>query len=120
MLKYPDLKRIRQLANTYDFATVVNETIGNFINVKVLPHTCVVASSLTKIFSGKCNAMGGSAMFNPRGRHYQSLKRVADAEYEDNYWAEGIIFMERNSRHFVSRIKSNNTKVICNSFEHIL
>jgi hypothetical protein len=34
--------------------------------------------------------LGGSAMFNPRGRYYQSLKRVADAEYEDNYWAEDI------------------------------
>ena len=26
-----------------------------------------------------------------------------DAEYEDNYWPEDIIFMERNSRDFVSR-----------------
>lgn len=115
MLKCPDLKRIRQLADTYDFALVVDETIGNFINVNVLPYADVVVSSLTKIFSGECNVMGGSAIFNPRGRYYQSLKKVADVEYEDNYWAEDIIFMERNSRHFVSRIEriNDNAEVIC-------
>lgn len=115
MLKCPDLKRIRRLADTYDFAVVVDDTIGNFINVNVLQYADVVASSLTKIFSGECNVMGGSAIYNPHGRYYQALKKVAGTEFEDNYWAEDIIFMERNSRHFVSRIDSINTnaEAIC-------
>ena len=115
MLKCPDLKRIRRLADTYDFALVVDETIGNFINVNVLPYADVVVSSLTKIFSGECNVMGGSAIYNPRGQYYQALKKVADAEYEDNYWAEDIMFMERNSRHFVPRIEkiNENAEAIC-------
>lgn len=115
MLKCPDLKRIRHLADTYDFAVIVDETIGNFINVHVLPYADVVVSSLTKIFSGECNVMGGSAIYNPRGKYYQGLKHVTEAEYEDNYWAEDIIFMERNSRHFVSRIEriNDNAEVIC-------
>ena len=115
MLKCPDLKRIRQLADTYDFGVVVDETIGNFINVHVLSYADVVVSSLTKIFSGECNVMGGSAIFNPRGRYYQALKKVAKEEYEDNYWAEDVIFMERNSRHFVTRIEqiNDNAEAIC-------
>ena len=115
MLKCPDLKRIRQLADLYDFAVVVDETIGNFINVHVLPYADVVVSSLTKIFSGECNVMGGSAIFNPRGHYYDLLKKVTDVDYEDNYWAEDAIFMERNSRHFVSRIEriNENAEVIC-------
>lgn len=115
MLKCPDLKRIRRLADTYDFGVVVDETIGNFINVHVLPYADAVVSSLTKIFSGECNVMGGSAILNPRGNYYKSLKRVAQVEYEDNYWAEDVIFMERNSRHFVSRIEriNDNAEVIC-------
>jgi cystathionine gamma-synthase len=115
ILKCPDLKRIRHLADTYDFAVIVDETIGNFINVHVLPYADVVVSSLTKIFSGECNVMGGSAIYNPRGGYYQRLKKVTEAEYEDNYWAEDIIFMERNSRHFVSRIEriNDNAEVIC-------
>jgi cystathionine gamma-synthase len=115
MLKCPDLQRIRKLADKYDFGVMVDETIGNFINVHVLPYADVVVSSLTKIFSGECNVMGGSAILNPRGRYYQALKKVAEAEFEDNYWAEDVIFMERNSRHFVSRIEriNDNAELIC-------
>ena len=38
-----------------------------------------------------------------------------DREYEDNYWAEDAIFMERNSRDFVSRIEriNKNAEAIC-------
>jgi cystathionine gamma-synthase len=115
MLKCPDLQRIRKLADKYDFGVVVDETIGNFINVHVLPYADVVVSSLTKIFSGECNVMGGSTILNPRSRYYQDLKRIAALDYEDTYWAEDVIFMERNSRHFVSRIEriNDNAETIC-------
>src|SRR5271155_248983 len=36
LLVSPDLKRIRRLADKYDFAVVIDETIGNFINIAVL------------------------------------------------------------------------------------
>jgi cystathionine gamma-synthase len=59
LLVAPDLKRIRQLADKYDFAVVVDETIGNFINTAILDCADIVVSSLTKIFSGGNNVMGG-------------------------------------------------------------
>lgn len=59
LLKSPDLLRIRQLADEYDFGVVIDETIGNFLNVHVLPYADVVVSSLTKAFSGDSNVMGG-------------------------------------------------------------
>lgn len=59
LLRSPDLCRIRSLADRFDFAVVIDETIGNFLNVHVLPFADVVVSSLTKIFSGDCNVMGG-------------------------------------------------------------
>ncbi|KAI4118715.1 MAG: hypothetical protein LQ345_001281 [Seirophora villosa] len=39
-----------------------------------------------------------------------------DLEYEDNYWAEDALFMERNSRDFVARIAriNRNAEAICN------
>ncbi len=49
----------RQLADQYGFVIVVDETIGNFINVEVAAVADVVVSSLTKIFSGDANVMGG-------------------------------------------------------------
>jgi cystathionine gamma-synthase len=115
LLKAPDMVRIRELADKYDFAVVVDETIGNFLNVNVLPYADIVVSSLTKVFSGDSNVMGGSAILNPRGQYYSHLKRVWDQEYEDNYWAEDAIFMERNSRNFLDRIKAinANAEAIC-------
>ena len=59
LLKTPDLHRIRALADAYGFAVVVDETIGNFINVNIVPVADIVVSSLTKVFTGECNVMGG-------------------------------------------------------------
>ncbi|PNS21258.1 hypothetical protein CAC42_1037 [Sphaceloma murrayae] len=119
LLKSPDLKRIRKLANQYDFAIVIDETIGNFCNVNILPDADVIVSSLTKVFSGEGNVMGGAAILNPSGRYYRQLKEVLAQEYEDNLFAEDSIFLERNSRDFVSRIAriNKNAELICDMLE---
>ena len=111
MLTCPNLGRIRRLADRYDFALVVDETIGTFGNIDVLRYADVVVSSLSKIFSGDCNVMGGSAVLSPASRYYAPLKAAAAAtaaQLEDTYWPEDAIFMERNSRDFASRIDRIN------------
>jgi cystathionine gamma-synthase len=109
LLTSPDLLRIRQLADKYDFAVVVDETVGNFVNINVLTHVDVAVSSLTKVFSGDSNVMGGSAVLNPQSKMYTEIKETLTKEYEDNYWAEDAVFMERNSRDFRPRIARINT-----------
>ena len=120
LLKTPDLHRIKRLSDKYDFAVVVDETIGNFLNVNVLPFADVVVSSLTKIFSGDSNVMGGAAILNPQGQYYDILKRTLSSPaeqggYEDNHFEEDSIFLERNSRDFVDRIKrvNVNAEALC-------
>ncbi|TGZ80259.1 cystathionine gamma-synthase [Ascodesmis nigricans] len=115
LLKSPDLKRIRTLANEYNFPVVVDETIGNFLNVHVLPFADVVVSSLTKIFSGDSNVMGGSMVLNPKSPFYGVLKQYMNTQYEDNIWGEDALFLERNSRDFVGRIKriNSNAEAVC-------
>ncbi|KAG6048559.1 hypothetical protein E4U17_007106 [Claviceps sp. LM77 group G4] len=115
LLTSPDLKRIRRLADSFDFAVVVDETIGTFANVNVLPAADIVVSSLTKIFSGDSNVMGGSAILNPKSKYYTALKKAMDQVYEDSYWAEDVIFMERNSRDFLNRMDriNVNAEFIC-------
>ncbi|SMR63318.1 unnamed protein product [Zymoseptoria tritici ST99CH_3D1] len=109
LLKSPDLKRLRALADTYSFAIVIDETIGNFLNVHVLPYADIVVSSLTKIFSGDSNVMGGAMILNPQGKFYRLLKTDLANEYEDNHFEEDSMYLERNSRDFVDRIKRINT-----------
>ncbi|KAI9797878.1 MAG: hypothetical protein M1833_005078 [Piccolia ochrophora] len=115
LLRSPDLVRIRDLALTYDFAVVVDETVGNFVNVNVTPYADAIVSSLTKIFSGEANVMGGSLVLNPASRYYTLLKRTFAENHEDHYWPEDVLFMERNSRDFYSRnLKINeNAEAIC-------
>lgn len=115
LLTCPDLVRIRQLADKYDFAVVVDETIGTFVNVDVIQFADIVVSSLTKIFSGDCNVMGGSSILNPTGRYYKELKEAYAADYLDTYWPEDVVFMERNSRDYTSRIERTNvnSEMLC-------
>ncbi|KIK68588.1 hypothetical protein GYMLUDRAFT_215319 [Collybiopsis luxurians FD-317 M1] len=115
LLRSGDLPRLRKLADKYDFLIVIDETIGNFMNVEVLPFADIVVSSLTKVFSGSSNVMGGSLVLNPKGRHYAALKSSMDSNYEDIYFGQDAIFMERNSRDFQRRIKiiDHNTEKIC-------
>ncbi|KAL6898730.1 pyridoxal phosphate-dependent transferase [Trichoderma evansii] len=116
LLTCPDLKRIRKLADEFNFAVVIDETIGTFANVNVLQYADIVVSSLTKIFSGGSNVMGGCTVLNPEGRHYRLLKQVFEEKiYENTYWPEDILFMERNSRDYTNRVKriNTNSEAIC-------
>jgi len=59
LLRAPNLPRLRALADQYGFLIVIDETIGNFVNVDVLGYADIVNSSITKVFSGETNVMGG-------------------------------------------------------------
>lgn len=103
LLKTPNLVKIRELANKYHFPVVVDETVGNFLNIDVLPYTDIVVSSLTKVFSGDSNVMAGSLVLNPSSPYYKLFKEYFNQNYEDLFWAEDAIYLERNSRDFQSR-----------------
>ncbi|OLL22673.1 putative cystathionine gamma-synthase, partial [Neolecta irregularis DAH-3] len=109
LLTTPDLSRIHLLADKFDFCVVVDETIGTFANINVLPYADIIVSSLTKVFSGDSNVMGGSLVLNPRSRFYQRLKKAMKLEYEDTLWLTDAVHLERNSRDFVDRIHRINS-----------
>ena len=109
LLNSPNLPRLSALCTRYSIALVIDESIGNYINVDVLPHATIVVSSLTKIFSGDSNVMGGSLVLNPASPMYSTLKSILDTTYADNYFPLDAIYLERNSRDFISRIVRINT-----------
>ena len=80
LLRSPDIPRLKALADKYDVLLVVDDTIGNFINVEVLPYVDIVATSLSKIFSGESNAMGGRYVeFRRSDATYNSHRRSASS-----------------------------------------
>lgn len=103
LLKTPNLKRIRSLADKYNFAVVVDETVGNFLNIHINPYADIIASSLTKVFSGDSNVLAGSIVLNPESKYYSTLKKFFNEDYEDLFWSEDALFLERNSRDFAER-----------------
>ncbi|QRV76467.1 Cys/Met metabolism PLP-dependent enzyme [Ceratobasidium sp. AG-Ba] len=115
LLRCANLQRLRALADKYDFLIVVDETVGSFVNVEVLPYADIVVSSLSKVFSGEVNVMGGSLVLNPQGKHYKALQDQMKVQYEDVYWGEDSVFMERNSRDFIPRVHTinSNTEALC-------
>lgn len=54
-------------------------------------------------------------ILNPQGRYYARLKPALLQTYEDTYWDEDAIFLERNSRDFKKRVYaiSKNAEAIC-------
>jgi cystathionine gamma-synthase len=56
-----------------------------------------------------------SLVLNPKGRHYEALKAYMDSNFEDTYYDEDAIYLERNSRDFRRRIRiiDTNTEAVC-------
>ena len=59
LLQSPNLPRLRQLANKYRFLIIIDETVGGFVNVDVLQYADIITTSMSKLFSGSANVMGG-------------------------------------------------------------
>ncbi|KAJ1668252.1 Cystathionine gamma-synthase [Coemansia sp. RSA 1813] len=112
LLKTADMPRLRALADRYGVALVVDETIGSFPNVDVLDWADIVVSSLTKVFSGDSNVMGGSLVLNPAQPLYTRLRKSMGAVYEDLLWSEDAVFLERNSRDFMKRVPKINSNAL--------
>lgn len=110
LLKMGDLLKLKDLSLKYGFYIIVDDTIGGFINVDILPHADIVVSSLTKIFSGDSNVLAGSLVLNKHSRLYDfAVNQFFPKSYEDLLWCEDAICLERNSRNFVQRSLKVNT-----------
>lgn len=108
LLKTPDIIRIKQLSEKFGFYVVVDDTVGNSSNINIIPYCDIVVSSLTKIFSGDSNVMAGCLALNKKGANYDKLKKFMDEDYEDFFWDQDAIYLERNSRDFQERSKVMN------------
>ncbi|KAF2967577.1 hypothetical protein GQX73_g5994 [Xylaria multiplex] len=108
----PDLQRIRRLADQYHFVVVCDETIGTFINVDVLPYVDVVLTSLTKMFSGAANVMGGSIVINPNSAYYAELHAKFGADHEDLLFPLDAQVLLQNSLNFSARVRQANRSAL--------
>ncbi|KAJ7118756.1 pyridoxal phosphate-dependent transferase [Mycena epipterygia] len=102
-LRSAEMVRLRALADRYNFPIVVDETVAGYLNIQILPYCDVVVGSLTKLFSGMANVLGGALMLNPTSRFYPEFKAHMEATYEDSFFDSDALVMEMNSREVVDR-----------------
>lgn len=116
MLNIPNLVRLRKLADKYEFFVIIDDTIGG-LNVDVLPYADIVCTSLTKLFNGCSNAMGGSILLNPKSSLYSTAREyLGNGGFEDLFWCEDATVLEVNSRDFEERtlLANQNTERLLN------
>ncbi|KAH8118706.1 pyridoxal phosphate-dependent transferase [Phellopilus nigrolimitatus] len=115
LLQTPDLPRLRELADEHGFLIIVDDTIGNFINVDVLRYVDIIATSMSKSFSGSGNVMGGSLVINPNSQHFAFISEYLEKTFVDDYYYEDAIVMEKNSRDFAERVRTinANAEAVC-------
>jgi cystathionine gamma-synthase len=105
LLRSLDLARVHALSQQYGFVVVVDDTVGTPVNLDLLGHCDAICTSLTKMFSGACNVMGGSVVLNRQSPHYEKLRDGITRNYIDAYFALDVITMDLNSADFDRRVR---------------
>jgi len=108
LLRTPDLPALHELAAQHSVPVIVDDTIGTFFNVDVLPHVDFVATSLTKAVSGEGDVMAGALAANPQGLFANQLPSTSPG----GIYARDLAVLERNSRDFPERMKIANTTAL--------
>ncbi|KAK5663319.1 hypothetical protein OQA88_3747 [Cercophora sp. LCS_1] len=112
ILESADLVGLRRLATKYNFPLVVDDTIGSFANIDVLPAADVIVTSLTKSFSGYANVMAGSVVFNPTSPLYVSLKATYTSLFTNIFFAGDADVLLANSKDYLPRSKILNRNAL--------
>ena len=108
LLGSPDVSRLSELSLRSDFPLLIDDTLAACVNLDTLPVADVVATSLTKYFSGAGNVLAGSLVLNRERPYYERLKTLLAEEFEDIFFDEDAIVLEHNSRDVAERIPKIN------------
>ena len=112
LLNSPNVKTLRNLADEYNFALVIDDTIGNFANIDLISTGMadVVCTSLTKLFNGRGDAIAGSIIANPNtkvGRWIQQDLKSNHLNHE-GLWPGDSYAIFQNSADFLERSSKIN------------
>lgn len=104
LLQVCNLPALHAMASKASVPLIVDDTIGTFFNIDVLPCADLVASSLTKAFSGEGDVMAGALTINPNGL-FGGDPTVAQT---GGLYVRDLHALEINSRNFGERMEATN------------
>jgi cystathionine beta-lyase/cystathionine gamma-synthase len=85
LLRTPDVREIKRLAEQHDCALIIDGTLGTPYNVDVLPHADIVIESLTKYANGAADVMMGAVVLNAASGFYQGVRAALPDFLEQPY-----------------------------------
>ncbi|KAG5925928.1 hypothetical protein E4U42_003808 [Claviceps africana] len=109
LLQSHDLHRLHALSRRFNFHLVVDDTVGTAVNLELAPFCDVLCTSLTKMFSGGCNVMGGSVTVSPDCLDRDALLATLRSQHLDTFFPEDVLVVEANSRDFAQRMSTANS-----------
>ncbi|KAH6648601.1 cystathionine gamma-synthase [Truncatella angustata] len=98
-----DLLRLRKLADKYGFWIAVDDTVGSFCNIDVLPVADVIITSLSKSMSGYADLLAGSVVLNPNKSSYEILKRTFTKTHHNELFSGDANQLLKNSEDYLPR-----------------
>ncbi|KAF5859909.1 hypothetical protein ETB97_002223 [Aspergillus alliaceus] len=107
-----NLRRIWSLAQKYNFVVVCDATVGNLINIDILPLVDILTLSLTKAFSGVSNVTGGGIVLNPSSPRHGQLKDMLASQYEDRYFPLDLATLKHNCVDLAARVHTYNANTL--------
>lgn len=119
LLVSPNLEELNRLAELHQIPVLVDDTLAALTNLDLQQHCDLLATSLTKYFSGVGDVMGGSLVLNRNRPLYSQLKPALDELYEDMCYGPDLDVLEQNSRDCVERVRQINdtTLQICETLK---
>ncbi len=102
------LSELAKLAHAFDVPLIVDDTAATYANVNVFPHADMVVTSLTKAFSGEGDVMAGGLAVHGSGPFGAAFVAEAACNFDDLFWNDDAVVLERNSRDFESRVFQSN------------
>ncbi len=115
LLTNVDVRALSQLARAHGLPFIIDDTLGTYRNVDLLPHCDAVVTSLTKYISGVSDTTGGAMVLNPASRFFQPFTDYLAAHHEALLWPEDLALIEQYSRDFPERmdIINANAEALC-------
>lgn len=112
LLQCPDLEGLRQLADTHDFPLLIDDTLANALNARILPVADVLTMSLTKYFLGSGDATGGAVILRPEGRFTAALHAHLQTEGEGLIHPADAHVLAERSADLPQRLAAINTSAV--------
>ncbi len=104
LLRTANIAEISPILRENNVPLVIDDAVATGQSVESFRFADVVATSLTKSFSGGGDVAGGAVLLHPDSPFYEILKSaLPDAESASPLFVRDASVLEKNSRHFAER-----------------